>query len=145
MNKRFFKGEKDDEGWDWTRGATLQPADGPLPSECAHHFLSPRITPACWRRSRSTSVLQSIKVFKFSLSQPLHSGFLPFQLDVPWKANRRVGWCEHRVVPKFKCVSVMLVTFHGIQGVHLLQSRVADKPDGLTVAFVVQKFQCALV
>lgn len=37
------------------------------------------------------------------------------------------------------------LTFHGVQGVHLLQSRVADKPDGLAVAFVVQKLQRTLV
>lgn len=36
-------------------------------------------------------------------------------------------------------------TFHGVQGVHLLQSRIADEPDGLTVAFAVQEFQRALV
>lgn len=38
-----------------------------------------------------------------------------------------------------------MFTFHGVQGVHLLQSRIADKPDGLTVSFVVKQFQGALV
>lgn len=86
------------------RAATLQPADEPLPSESTHHFLSPLTTSACWRRSRSMPALQSVKVFKFSLDQPLHGSFLPLQLNVPWKASRCVGWWGHRVVPRFKRV-----------------------------------------
>ena len=42
-------------------------------------------------------------------------------------------------------VYVLLFTFHGVQGVHLLQSGVAVEPDGLTIAFVVYKFQGTLV
>lgn len=37
------------------------------------------------------------------------------------------------------------LTLHGIQGVHLLQGGVADKPDGLAVSFTVEQVQSALV
>lgn len=39
----------------------------------------------------------------------------------------------------------MAFTFHALEGVGLLQSGIADKPDGLAVAFVVQEFQSALM
>lgn len=90
MNERFFKGEEDDEGGGWIGAAKLQPADKLLPLECARHFLSPPTTSHAGE-GPGQCLHSSLKVLKFSLGQPLHSGFLPFQLNVPWKAYRCVG------------------------------------------------------
>lgn len=114
---------------------------------------SPPVSPppssnlAWWRRSCSGSVHRpppndtrkyTLPLAKGSLSQSLHSGLFPFEFNITWRQMCGVSAVLWGVV-FWVCVCLLhtLFTFHGIQRVHLLQSRVADKPDGLTVAFVV--------
>lgn len=63
----------------------------------------------------------------------------------PETQHRWVGQAQVLQQLLCECEFVTVFTFHCVQGVHLLQCRVADKPDGLAVAFVGQKFKGTLV